>query len=62
MVYSLNMFGQIIFAMTVNYDVIGIWAIGSLENCGRTAFGIASPTYDFVTIKNWITLVTRLLQ
>ena len=35
---------------------------GSLEKCGRTVFKIVSPTDDFKTIKNGITLVARLLQ
>ena len=34
----------------------------SLEKCGRTVFRIVSPTDDFNTIKNEITLVARLLQ
>ena len=56
------MFGKIIFVVTVNYDVIDIWAMGSLENCGRTDFKIVSPTDDFKTIRNGITLVAKLLQ
>ena len=60
--YNFNMFGKIIFVVTVNYDCIGIKAAGSLEKCGRTVFKIVSPTDDFDTIKNGMTLVARLLQ
>ena len=56
MIYNLSMFGTKNFAVTVNYDVIGIWATGSLQKCGRTVFKIVSPTDDFETIKNGITL------
>ena len=56
------MFGKIIFVVTVNYDIIGIQATGSLEKCGRTVFGIVSPTDDFETIKIGIVFVTRFLQ
>ena len=62
MIYNLSMFGKIIFEVTVNSDVIGIWATGSLEKSGRTVFEIFSPTDDFETTKNGITLVARLLQ
>ena len=62
MTYSLSMFGKTIFVVTVNYDLIGIQATGSLEKCGRMAFEIVSPTDDFETMKNGITLVARLLQ
>ena len=48
--------------VTVNYDVIDIQATGSLEKCGRTVIEIVSPTKDFKTITNGITLVARLLQ
>ena len=46
----------------MNYDVIGIKATGSLEICDRVVFDVVSPTDDFETIKNRITLVARLLQ
>ena len=62
MIYNLSMFETNIFGLTVNYDVIGIQATGSLEKCGKTAFKIVLPTDDFLTIKNGITLVARLLQ
>ena len=62
MVFNLNMFGKIIFVVTVNYDVNSILATGSLEKCGRTVFEIVSPTDNFETIKNGITLVARLSQ
>ena len=56
------MFGTKFFAVIVNYEVIGIQATGSLEKCGRIVFKIVSPTDDFETIKNGITLVARLSQ
>ena len=62
MIYNSNIFEKVTFVMTMNYNVIGIQATGSLEKCGRTVFEIVSPTDDFETIKNGITLVTRLLQ
>ena len=62
MIYNFNVFGKIIFVVTVNYDVIGIWATGSLGKCGRTVFEIVLPTDNFETIKNGFTLVARLLQ
>ena len=62
MIYNSNIFEKVTFEMTMNYNVIGIQATGSLEKCGRTVFEIVSPTDDFETIKNGITLVTRLLQ
>ena len=62
MIYNLSMFGKIIFVVTVNYDIIGIWATGSLEKHGRTDFKIISPIDGFRTTKNGITLVDRLLQ
>ena len=60
--YNLSTFGEMIFVVTVNYDVIGIYATGSLEKCGRTVFEIVSPTDNFQTVKYGITLVARLLQ
>ena len=62
MIYNLSMFGTKIFVVAVNFDVIGIQATGSLEKWGRTVFKIVSPSDGFETIKNGITLVTRLLQ
>ena len=62
MICSLSIFGKIIFVVTVNYDVISIQATRSLEKCGRTVFEIVSPTDDFETTKNGVTLVARLLQ
>ena len=62
MIYNLSMFGKIIFVITVNYEAISIQATGSLEKCDRTVFKIVSPTDDFETRKNEITLVARLLQ
>ena len=62
MIYNLSMFGKIIFVVTVNYDVISIYATRFLEKCGRTVFNIVSPSDDFEAIKNGITLVARLLQ
>ena len=62
MIYNLSMFGTNIFAVSINYDVIGIQATGSLETCGRTIFKIVLPTDDFETIKNGITVVAILLQ
>ena len=62
MLYNLSMFGTNIFAVTVNYDVIGMQTTGSLEKCGETVFKIVSPTDDFETIKNGITLIAKLLQ
>ena len=56
------MFRKIIFVVTVNYDVIVIYSIEKLEECGRTVFEIVSPTDDFEIMKNGITLVARLLQ
>ena len=61
-IYSLSTFGKIIFVVTVNYDVISIYATRSLEKSRRTVFEIVSPTDNFETIKNGITLVARLLQ
>ena len=61
-IYNLSTFGKIIFVVTVNYDVISIQAKGSLEKCGRTVFEIVSPTDNFETIENGITIVARLLQ
>ena len=55
--YNLSMFGTKFFAVTINYDAISIQATESLEKCGRTVFKIVSPTDDFETIKNGITLV-----
>ena len=48
------MFGKIVFAVTVNYDVIAISVMGFLEKWGRTVFEIVSPAADFETIKYWI--------
>ena len=62
MIYSLSIFGKIIFVVTVTYDLISIEATRSLEKCDRTIFEIVSPTDDFQTIKNGITLVARLLK
>ena len=62
MIYSLSIFGKIIFVETVTYDLISIEATRSLEKCDRTVFEIVSPTDDFQTIKNGITLVARLLK
>ena len=62
MIYSLGMLGKIIFVVTVIYDVISISATRALEKCGKTIFKIVSPTDDFETIKNGITLVAKLLQ
>ena len=62
MIYDLSMFGTNIFAVTLNYNVIGIQATGFLGKCGRTVFKIVLPTDDFEAIKNGITLVARLLQ
>ena len=62
MIYNLSMFGKIVFVITLNYDVIGIQATGSLEKCDRTVFEIVSSTDDFETIKDGITLLARLLQ
>ena len=62
MKYNVSMFGKIIFVVTVNYDVISIYATGSLENCGRVVFKIVSPTDDFETTTNEITQVARFLQ
>ena len=62
MIYNLSMFGKIIFVITVNYEAISIQATGSLEKCDRTVFKIVSPTDNFETRKNGITLVARLLQ
>ena len=62
MMYNLSMFGTKMFAVTVNYDAIGIQATGSLEKCGWTVFKIVSPTDDFDTIKTGNTLLARLLQ
>ena len=62
MIYNSNIFQKVIFVMTMNYNVICIQATGSVEKCGRTVFEIVSPTDDFETIKNGITLITRLLQ
>ena len=62
MIYNLSMFGTKIFVVTVNFDVISIQAMGSLEKCGKTVFKIVSPNDDFETIKYRITLVARLLQ
>ena len=53
MVYNLNMFRKIIFVVTVNYDIVGIQATGSLGKCGRAVFEIISPTDNFETIKKW---------
>ena len=55
--YNLSMFGTKFFAVTINYDAISIQATESLGKCGRTVFKIVSPTDDFETIKNGITLV-----
>ena len=55
------MFGKIIFAVTVNYDIVGIYATRSLGKCGRTVFEIISATDDFEAIKNGIALVARFL-
>ena len=62
MIYSLSIFGKIIFVETVTYDLISIEATRSLEKCDRTVFEIVSPTDDFQTIKNGITLVAKLLK
>ena len=62
MIYNLTMFGTKIFAVTVNFDVLSIQVMGSLEKCGKTVFKIVSPTDDFETVKYGITLVARLLQ
>ena len=51
MMYNLSMFEKIIFVVTVNYDVIGISATGSLKKCGWMIFEIVSPTEDFEAIK-----------
>ena len=51
MVYNSSMFGTKIFVVTLDYDVIGIQAMGSFEKCGRTVFKIVSPTDDFETTK-----------
>ena len=40
--------------VTVNLDVIGIKATGSLEKCGKMDFEIVSSTDDFETTKNGI--------
>ena len=49
------MFGKIVFAGTVNYDVIAISVMmGFLEKCGRTLFEIVSTAAVFETIKYWI--------
>ena len=62
MIYNLSMFGTKIFAVTVNFDVISIQVMGSLEKCGKTVFKTVSPTGGFETVKYGITLVARLLQ
>ena len=62
MIHHLSMFGQMIFVVIVNYDVIGVQATGSLEKCGRTVFKIVSPTDYFEKIKNRITLVAGLFS
>ena len=62
MIYNLSIFGTKIFVETVSYDVNSIQTTGSLEKCGRTVFKIVSPTDNFETIKNGITLFAKLLQ
>ena len=60
--YNLNIFGKIIFAVTINYDVIGIQATEYLEKCEKKVFEIVSPSDYFQTIENEVTLVVKLLQ
>ena len=62
MICNSSIFGKIFFVVTVNYDVIGIQAMGDLEKCGRIVFNIILPTDNFETIKNGITQIARLLQ
>ena len=58
------------FCLPTSYDIIkfciwrdNLFSLNSkaIEKCGMTVFEIVSPTADFETIKNGISLVARLL-
>ena len=58
MICNISIFGNITFLVTI-YDGHQYIAKGVLKKWGRIVFKIVSPTDDFETIKNGITLIVK---